>query len=126
MGTLNVSVAMSALIPILKLDLSCIQTATWVIECLNQMNLKVTQTFNLRSFLSGNNPQGDNVGQDAVTDDQVIIFQVRKGRAWAALLLYGKDGQTWVSISRPSATQDSLDLVMLIQSTLQTEVWAQK
>ncbi|WP_322806166.1 hypothetical protein [Thermanaerothrix sp.] len=125
MGTLSVSVAMSALIPILKLDLSCTQAAAWVIECLTQANLSVIRTFNMQWLPSEDDSQVEDAGQEADVGHRVIILLVRQGSAWATLLLFGEDGHTWVSISKPSATPENINLAALIQSALQSEIEVQ-
>jgi hypothetical protein len=115
------SVAMSALIPILKLNLSCAQTAAWVIECLTQVNLSVIRTFNMQWLPSEDDSQVEDAGQEADGGHRVIIFLVRRGSAWATLLLHGEDNQTWISISKPPTAQEDAGLAALIQSILQSE-----
>ncbi len=117
------SVAMSTLIPILKLNLSCAQTAAWVVERLTRVNLSVTQTFNLQWLPGGDGSQVENAGQEADVGHRVIIFLVRRGSAWATLLLHGEDTQTWISISKPPTAQEGAGLAVLIQSILQLEAW---
>ena len=123
--TLNMGVTMSTLTPILKLNLSCVQAASWVIECLTRINLNVTQTFNVQWLPSKDGSWAKKAGQEADIGHRVIIFLVRQGNAWVALLLYGEDDQTWISISKPSTAQEIINLATLVQSTLQSEVWVQ-
>lgn len=121
LGTLDMGVTMSVLIPILKLNLSCVQAASWVIECLTQVNLSVTQTFNVQWLPNEDAPQAEDAGKEADVGHRVIIFLVRRGSAWATLLLHGEDTQTWIAISKPPTAQEDAGLAALIQSILQSE-----
>lgn len=111
---------MSALIPFLTLDQTCVQVQMWVDQQLTGTGFRVVQTFDLQVARMGHpSCTCPNHGTDACNCQMLVLLIYPQNGEPATLIIHGQEDKSWLSITIPESGRSNQRFGVTIQKVLQ-------
>lgn len=109
--------------PFLTLSCNCDKARRWIQTQLRQAGLRTMQTFDLQSARHAPGDCSCPHHGTAECDCQMAVLLVYGERGEpVTLILHGNGGQTWVSFAEDGAQQGNINLLSIVQETLENQL----
>jgi hypothetical protein len=109
--------------PFLSVNKPCHESLQWTKKQLLDADLRVVQTFDLRTTRLGvHDCPCPNHGTDECDCQMVVLLVYGKTAKPATLILHGNDGQTWFSLTNNPNQQGDQQLITAIGQALEIRV----